>query len=241
MGYYDLQAFDFIDRIRTITDPKAVFDDFCLSVAQCGYSNVIVTGLPSVIERFETKILQRHWPPGWFEVYTTNAYIRDDPVGWYCRHAMQPFEWKEAYEVRHANSKSTEIMNAAGEFGMKEGFCIPIRGLLGITSCISLSGIRVDHRPVSKESIHLMSIYVFYKVCQSLQRPASLVGYRLTVREREVITWTAMGKSAWEIGHILGIAADTVNKHVSGASRKLGTVNKTQTVAEAIRLQEISL
>jgi DNA-binding CsgD family transcriptional regulator len=43
-----------------------------------------------------------------------------------------------------------------------------------------------------------------------------------------VLTWTARGKSAWEIGEILGIGKRTVDEHTQTASRKLGAANKTQ-------------
>jgi DNA-binding CsgD family transcriptional regulator len=58
--------------------------------------------------------------------------------------------------------------------------------------------------------------------------------HSLTVRELEVITWVARGKSAWEIGEILGIAKRTVDEHARTAAQKLGAVNRTQAVALAL-------
>jgi DNA-binding CsgD family transcriptional regulator len=57
----------------------------------------------------------------------------------------------------------------------------------------------------------------------------------LTTREREVLAWTSLGKSAWEIGEILGIAKRTVDEHAQTAARKLGAANRTQAVAIAVR------
>jgi DNA-binding CsgD family transcriptional regulator len=57
----------------------------------------------------------------------------------------------------------------------------------------------------------------------------------LTTREREVLTWISHGKSAWEIGEILGIAKRTVDEHAQTAARKLGAANRTQAVAIAVR------
>jgi DNA-binding CsgD family transcriptional regulator len=58
--------------------------------------------------------------------------------------------------------------------------------------------------------------------------------HSLTVRELEVLTWVARGKSAWEIGEILGIAKRTVDEHARTAAQKLGAVNRTQAVALAL-------
>jgi DNA-binding CsgD family transcriptional regulator len=57
----------------------------------------------------------------------------------------------------------------------------------------------------------------------------------LTPREREVLTWVANGKSAWEIGAILAIAKRTVDEHVQNVIRKLGAANRTQATAIAVR------
>jgi DNA-binding CsgD family transcriptional regulator len=57
----------------------------------------------------------------------------------------------------------------------------------------------------------------------------------LTAREREVLAWISLGKSAWEIGEILGIAKRTVDEHAQTATRKLGAANRTQAVAIAVR------
>ncbi len=56
----------------------------------------------------------------------------------------------------------------------------------------------------------------------------------LTAREREVLRWTAEGKTACEIGQILSISERTVNFHVNNILEKLGATNKVQAVVKAI-------
>jgi len=63
----------------------------------------------------------------------------------------------------------------------------------------------------------------------------------LTVRELEVLTWVARGKSAWEIGEILKIAKRTVDEHVATAVRKLGAGSRVHAVAIAVRDHLIEL
>ena len=62
----------------------------------------------------------------------------------------------------------------------------------------------------------------------------------LTPREIEVLKWVARGKSAWEIGEILGIAKRTVEDHVHNVIGKLGASNRTEAVVIAIRDRIIS-
>jgi DNA-binding CsgD family transcriptional regulator len=57
----------------------------------------------------------------------------------------------------------------------------------------------------------------------------------LTSREREVLTWVARGKTAWETAQILHITTRTINEHVRTIVRKLGAVNRTHAVAIALQ------
>jgi LuxR family quorum sensing-dependent transcriptional regulator len=59
--------------------------------------------------------------------------------------------------------------------------------------------------------------------------------HSLTPREREVLWWAAQGKSASEVAEILHISKRTVEEHTQNAIRKLGTDNRTQAVAIALR------
>lgn len=68
-------------------------------------------------------------------------------------------------------------------------------------------------------------------ICRNV--PESL---ELTEREREVLRWTAAGKTSSETGAILGITARTVNYHVTSILLKLNAVNRTQAVVKAMVL-----
>jgi DNA-binding CsgD family transcriptional regulator len=58
----------------------------------------------------------------------------------------------------------------------------------------------------------------------------------LTPRELESLRWTMEGKTAWEVGNILGISERTAVLHVNNATHKLECVNKHQAVLKALRL-----
>jgi DNA-binding CsgD family transcriptional regulator len=57
----------------------------------------------------------------------------------------------------------------------------------------------------------------------------------LTDREREVLTWVADGKTAWEIGEVLEISHRTVEWYIQQAAQKLGARNRIQAVVIAAR------
>ena len=57
---------------------------------------------------------------------------------------------------------------------------------------------------------------------------------RLTVREKDVLTWVARGKTSAEIAIILGLSERTINFHCDKAMRRLDGINRTQAVVKAI-------
>jgi len=64
--------------------------------------------------------------------------------------------------------------------------------------------------------------------------PETLV--TMTIREKEVLRWTAEGKTAYEIGQILAVSERTVNFHINNVVSKLGASNKTQAAVKAAAL-----
>jgi len=98
-------------------------------------------------------------------------------------------------------------------------------------------------------AIHLMAIYAHAKIRQLVherlddgkRQPAAAYFNPLTEREREILKWTAMGKTAWEISRILHISQRTVEDHLCHVRCKLDTATSTQAVVEALRLRLIQL
>lgn len=58
----------------------------------------------------------------------------------------------------------------------------------------------------------------------------------LTPRELECLRWTMEGKTAWEVGALLGITERTAVSHVTNAAHKLACASKHQAVIKAMRM-----
>jgi DNA-binding response OmpR family regulator len=52
-------------------------------------------------------------------------------------------------------------------------------------------------------------------------------------RQLEMLTWTARGKTSWEIAKILGLSKKTVDFHLDGARTKLGASTRTEAAIKA--------
>ncbi|MNJ39124.1 Transcriptional regulatory protein TdiR [compost metagenome] len=68
----------------------------------------------------------------------------------------------------------------------------------------------------------------------NVEREQACVAAGLTIREREVLSWVARGRSCREIADSLGIASLTVRKHRCNILGKCGLHSTAQLVAFAI-------
>jgi DNA-binding CsgD family transcriptional regulator len=62
----------------------------------------------------------------------------------------------------------------------------------------------------------------------------SLSPLRLSPRETEVMTWTARGKTCYEIALLLAISEETVRAHVRNICHKTNAANKTHATVIAL-------
>jgi LuxR family transcriptional regulator, quorum-sensing system regulator BjaR1 len=236
---YGRQALDFIEEIERHATVDGAMDLIAREFARFGFETVILSGLPNQEQNAEQMVLAQRWPSEWFKLYARNQYIRVDPVALQCHRSTIPFEWSEAPYDCEKEPRAAEVMQRAIDFRMSRGFMVPIHGIAGCEACVSLGGEHLDLNNRSKPAIHLMAIYALDRVRRLIAPPKPV--HKLTARQREVIAWSASGKSAWEIGAIIGITQRTVEEHIAMACRKLGATNRTQAVAVSIREHLIEL
>jgi LuxR family quorum sensing-dependent transcriptional regulator len=230
------QAFDFIETLDRLDSPASVVEAMYRAAAQLGFQGVFFAELdPRPPQRFEDFVLASRCPPELGEVYTARNYASVDSNIRRSRRSSRTFEWSETgYGDQDEDPQTIEFLRFLADFGFPLGFVVPIHGPGGLVAGVALAGSKLDLGVNTKPMIHLMAIYAFTTVMDLLAaRPYAQLP--LTSREREVLAWSAQGKSAWEIGEILSVAKRTVDEHAQTAMRKLGATNRTQAVALAIR------
>jgi LuxR family transcriptional regulator, quorum-sensing system regulator BjaR1 len=232
------EAFDFIAGLDALPDTTAVVAGAAKIMARYGIGHFIITGLPET--QFERAVLVSRWPAEFFDLYVRNDFIRFDPVARRCRRSRQPFEWTATQYENDPNPRTAEVMHRRADFGLEQGFMVPINMPHGVEACVSMAGKHLDLTARTKPLIHLVALYSYERVRQ-LAGVAPATKPRLTLREREVLQWAALGKSAWEIGEILTITRRTVEEHAATAVHKLGAVNRSHAIAIALRDKLIEL
>lgn len=231
-----------IERFEQARTSSALVDCIRTAAAIYGYEMFVVAAAPSAARsEFDQLVLLRHWPDDWFRQYVhERLLLSHSPIATQAREQCRAFAWRDASWPSDAMQTTRLMEIASRDHGMRQGFCVPIYGLYGYEGAVSFVGREVDDSPSANAGMELLGLYAVNQLMRlrSEEKAAQAV---LSAREREVLTWAAIGKTAWDTGCILSISTDTVNKHMASAMRKLKAYTKTQAVAESLRRGEIHI
>lgn len=176
------------------------------------------------------------YPAAWTGHYVESHYERVDPVILRAARAPDPFEWGHGVDLNELTPPQQRFFDEAAGFGIRCGFTIPIHDGQGPVAAITFAA---DQRhPAFRRSIEihgpvlqLMAMYFHAHARRKLVADRVVDGAALSPREFECLEWAARGKSAWEIGCILGISRRTVAFHLDNARAKLDVRTVCQAVA----------
>jgi len=184
-------------------------------------------------------ILVDNTPEGYVEPYADPSAFRRDPVMQHCKRQSVPIIWNQDTYVAQG---AADLWEQQAGYGYRTGIAMALHlpegrhFLLGVDRDQALPEDPAELQRLVADlqlfAVHAQDAAVRLLVPASLQpeRPA------LTPRELESLRWTMEGKTAWEVGAILGISERTAVLHVNNAMHKLGCVNKHQAVLKALRL-----
>jgi LuxR family quorum sensing-dependent transcriptional regulator len=239
--HWGVRALDFVDAVEAAKTTDEVEFLFRKEISGAGFGAYVMCGLPGAQTEFRRRIIADGWPREWSAMYMRENYAKDDPVEKFCLRTTSPFDWSKAPYDAEREPRSRLVMDRAADFGMAQGFCVPIHYGDGSGAAVSIAGERPDFGPGVRPAMHLMALYVHHRM-RDLLKPSPPQRQRLlTEREREVLRWAAAGKTNWEIAVILNISARTAHFHIQNATLKLNSINRTMTIVKALRTGEIPL
>lgn len=176
------------------------------------------------------------YPDEWIERYFAHEYYAHDPVMAHCARHVVPVRW---HEVPAPNaSLSEQVMNEAGDFGLRDGVTMPVHTPTGESGILSFA---VNRPPAAAKEItrhaqlyvQLLSGYLHEAVKRVSGLTEEIDAPPLTEREKECLRWVADGKTSWEISLLMRTSERTVNFHLNNAMQKLDTRNRQHAVAKA--------
>ena len=247
-------ALDVIDDMRgaaTLPDLAATFHDAVKAFGFDNYTCLSLTDFSRIdMNRYFRKdevdysavpkdvaLFLQYFPREWADHYWTQNYGLIDPILRYGLDKHAPFEWRDA--TRDLTRAQMQFFDEASTYDVADGITVPInqRGQLPVT--INLIGSDFDRSRETQSALYLISLYFQAQAHKMHAAPFTPAGRGLTERQREVLMWTACGKSSDEIGEILNISTSTVIHHIEAAKRHYGVNTRVQAVVKAVHFGEI--
>ena len=178
-------------------------------------------------------------PEAYREAFEKPENWRRDPVTQHCKRRSVPIIWNQTTYVQDGQGERWEEQ---ARFGYKNGICLALHMPEGRHFMLGVDRdqpIPPDPAELTRlvADLQLFAVHAHEAALRILLPSAPEVGTpSLTPRELEALRWTMEGKTAWEVGALLGISERTAVLHVNNAMHKLGCVNKHQAVLKALRL-----
>ena len=195
---------------------------------------------PIPITRQPVDILH-NYPTGWMEHYKERNFLISDPTIVHGTRSSDLIYWDSSLFCT-----ATTLWNDAQDRGLRHGVAQSSWANGGTFGLLSAAR---THQPIGRDEYERLRLPFSWAAntfhaklaCILKKSSANISSVTLTPRERDVVLWTAEGKTAIEIAAILGCTKRTVEFHLDNSTRKLGASNKTHAVVYALGMGLLTL
>ncbi len=178
-------------------------------------------------------------PEAYCDAMDASENQRRDPVMQHCKQHSVPIIWNQD---TYTSSGAADIWEEQAQFGFRNGVCLALHMPEGRHFVLGVDRAQAMPKDPSELTRMVADLQLFAVHAQDaalrILVPAAAQPERpqLTPRELECLRWTMDGKTAWEVGQLLGISERTAVLHLNNGMHKLDCTNKHQAVLKALRL-----
>lgn len=163
-----------------------------------------------------------------------------DPLWQKCESSLMPVLWdRSTYEQAGLHEQASHMASENVSCGIAVSMRSELRMLIGMLCWPQADVVRSENAHETLPRALMVATHLdsaahrlqLYPAPDPL--PEDLAS--LTPRELEVLRWSSLGKTEWEIGKILSLSEYTVSDHLESASRRLNCGTRIQAVVKALR------
>lgn len=221
--------------VTPITCPEHIFGSIERVAIKLGFNHVAY-GFQAPYPLTQPKItLLNNYPSPWQEHYSRSGYLFTDPTVIHGRQSQDPLIWNDQAFVSNPN-----LWRDAQDHGIRAGWAQSSLEGNGtgslLTLCRSHESVTACELQAKEPCMRWLVQVAHVSLSKAILAKDAQTRIQLTLREREVLQWTADGKSAQDIADILVLSKSVVDLHLKNSIKKLDCPNKTAAVARAVLL-----
>lgn len=213
----------------------AIFEIIANGASRLGFEHCAYgIRLPTSATR-PTTLMVSSYDSQWRQRYCEAGYLAIDPTVAHGMRSTVPLVWSD-----HVFKDAPQLWNEAQACGLRVGWaqsCFDAQGGVGMLSLARshevLSRVELADRAFHLAGLTTLTHQWLGRALGTAHRPTIPL---LSLREVEVLRWTADGKTSDEVARLLGISIHTVYFHVRNIIAKMSVANKTAAVVRATAL-----
>lgn len=185
-----------------------------------------------------------NYPESWCKTYDALGYAHIDPLLLHCSRNVVPITWSKQL---YSSPQQCSLWKLAMAHGLQHGVTFALHGPCGPTGTFGLN-IQVptpeQANTLIRQQLGALSLLrdeVLQAVLPLAMPATTPLHIRLTRREKEVLYWSAFGKTSWEISNICSCSESNVEFHFKNIRRKFGVSSRRAAVARALSMQLIQI
>jgi LuxR family quorum sensing-dependent transcriptional regulator len=188
------------------------------------------------LELGKNVFVHRDVPPGWLQKWIAIA-PKEHCLGLLAaRMVLAPFTWTELTRMLDPVGLDRWPFELALKYGMRDGYLCPVGGRW-VVAYWSPGVLGDNFTPQARGLLCMAASAAAVRLERLVGDDPRRIGSDacLTPREQSVLRHASIGQTAHETAKALGLGDETVRSHFRKAQEKLGTRNRTHTVAVAMR------
>lgn len=214
------------------TSPEAIFAHIQRATVQLGFEHVAFGFQAPYPVTNPNVTLLNNYPTAWQQRYAQAGYLLTDPTVSHGRQSQTPIVWND-----QAFASNRALWADTQDHGIKTGWaqsCLERSGAGSLlTLCRRAEPLTTSELQAKEASMRWLVQVAHVILSRAVLSQEKITYAALTKREREVLQWSADGKSAQDIADILNLSKGAVDFHLKNSIQKLNAPNKTAAVARA--------
>lgn len=216
---------DWLERLKTLT-------------RKLGYANFLLGIKPAPSAASQQVLIYSDYPVAWRDRYEAQAYATVDPIVRHCLNANRPLLWNREH---YRQPSESAFFEEAAVHELQQGLALPLHGPRGEAGMLCLKPEHGESAGTMIRSLPMATLLRDYAMERVLKAPTEHGStVHLTHREKEVLQWSAVGKTTWEIAMILSCTTSAIDFHFKNIRRKFQVSSRQMAVLKAIQQKLIT-
>ncbi|WP_454876980.1 helix-turn-helix transcriptional regulator [Pseudomonas farris] len=237
---------DFLERVVQLESATNIESWHSLIIEAAhfmGFEQTLLGIVDSAQSPLHEAIILTSYSSIWRDRYDAHGYVDIDPVVAHARSSVRHVIW---HDDLYVTPRQKCFLEEAKSFNLKSGVTFPLHGPVAEFGMLSL---QVDAENADAEKfIHskLMEISflkdsLFQKALGFIRNHKAEPDIILSPREMEILKWSAIGKSTWEISKICNCSEANIDYHIKNIRSKFKVNTRRAAAVKAIALGLITV